>query len=387
MGFVLAFSLLGRAALLMLVGVLPVRVTLNSGDTQRGELVKIADSTVVVQSKSGPAELAFDDVLSLAPVKTDEATGPTSRVELAGGTRIAAQDFLLSGEVLTVEPRRQGALQIPVRQVKSIRFRGSSPVTDPQWLGLMGKPQRRDLLVIRRDGDRLDPTEGIIESVSKGKVRFNLDGESVDAPTARLEGVVFAGASTDPSSSSIQVYDRYGSKWLASSIETSDDLESLELEFGDSLSHTIALAHLESIRFSSGLTMLATQRPAGSTYQPYLASNVDGQLMRDWFGPSNKGESDLIMIGDSSIEYRLDEGFQTLAGAVRRDEDVTQAGMVSVNILLDREQVWSENITGAETLGFELPAEGSRRLRIEVDSGDDGDVGDRVIVVRPRLLK
>ena len=382
-----AFSILSRTAWLVLFGVLPVRITLNSGATQRGELVGIAESAVSIQSKSGPVRLAFDDILTLTPARTDEPTGPTSRITLAGGSRIAAQDFKLDGEVLIIEPRRQDVLRVPIKQIKSIRFRGASPVTDPMWLGLMDKTQRRDLLVIRREGDRLDPTEGIIESIDKEIVRFNLDGESVDAPTSRLEGVVFGGGSSDSKAASIQVTDRYGSKWLADSIATSDDMKTLRVGFGESLSHAIPLPHVESIRWSSGLTMLATQQPAESSYEAYLASNVDNQLMRTWFGPTPSGESNLIMIGDSSIEYRLDDGFQTLAGAVRRDDAVSQAGVVSVNLFLDDKQVWSEKITGGETLGFEIPIEGSKRVRIDLDIGEDGDVGDRVIVVRPRLLK
>tara|TARA_R110002049_G_scaffold2750_2_gene21454 strand:- start:238062 stop:239288 length:1227 start_codon:yes stop_codon:yes gene_type:complete len=387
LGFVFAFSILSRSALLILVAVIPARVTMNSGETLKGALVEINESAIVFQSETGSAELAFDDVLSLSPIERDEATGPTSRVTLVGGSKIAAQDFSLTGETLTIEPRRQDVVKVPVKQVRSIRFRVASPLTDPQWLGLMDKPLRRDLLVIRRDGDRLDPTEGIVESIGGGFVGFNLDGETVDAPTDRLEGVVFGGAAIDPNAASIQVTDRYGSKWMARSVRTSQDSKSLEIEINDALTHRIPLSHLDSIRWSGGLTLLAAQQPAAAAYTPYLKTEATDGLMRDWFGPSPVGDSDMLLIGDSSIEYRLDDGFQTFAGAVRRDEVVDQAGDVMVRIVLDGEQVWNEELSGGETLGFEIPAAGAKRLKIQVDSGDDGDVGDRVILLRPRMLK
>ena len=386
MSFVFAFSL-ARFVSLVLAAVIPVRATMNSGETIDGELVEIKDSSLVIQASSGASELAFDDVLSLAPAEVEERTGPTKRVTLADGTKIAVQDCALTDETLVAEPRRQPALRIPSKQLKAIRFRAASPVTDPQWLGLMDKPLRQDLLVIRREGGRLDPTEVIVESIRDETVKFNLDGETVDAPAERLEGVVFGGAPLERVASSIQVGDKFGSQWLATSIAVPIGSNTLELELLDSLSHTIPLSHLKSIRWSGGLTLLAQQDPADTSYTPDIETNVGSSLMKNWFGPAPIGEANLLMVGDSWAEYRLDEDFQTFAGVVHRDENVRQAGVAIVKILLDGKAVWNEELSNDDTLGFELPVKGAKRVRIEVDGGDDGEVGDRIIVSRPRMLK
>jgi len=389
LGIVPGVSWLTHGLLLVLVGVLPVHVTKNSGELIEGELLEIRDSTLVVQQGSGSTtvELAFDELLTLVPTKVEETIGPTQRVTLTDGTIIAAQDFSLRDEVLTVEPRRQTPIPLPVKQVRSIRFRVASPLTDPQWLGLLDRPQRGDLLVIRREGDRLDPTEGMVEAIADAKVAFNLDGTVVDAPINRLEGVVFGGASSPARSAAIQVTDRFGSRWLATSISTSQDGTSLKMQLGESLSHTVPLAQLESIRWSGGLTLLATQNPATSSYTPYLQSAIDNKLLESWFGPASDGDADLVMIADSHVEFRLDDDFRTFAGGVSRDDVVTQASQSVVRILFDAQEVWSERLVGAETLGFELPVQGAKRLRIEVKHGDDGDLGDRVRILRPRMLK
>ncbi len=58
-----------------------------------------------------------------------------------------------------------------------------------------------------------------------------------------------------------------------------------------------------------------------------------------------------------------------------------------MNIKLDGEVVWTESVTDAEPRGFELDFNKARRIILEVDAGDDGDVGDNIRFLRPRLLK
>ena len=72
---------------------------------------------------------------------------------------------------------------------------------------------------------------------------------------------------------------------------------------------------------------------------------------------------------------------------VRRDSSVSKAGDVHIKVMVDDKEVWNETLSDPQPRGFELKVRGARRVRFVADSGSDGDVGDTVRILRPRLLK
>jgi hypothetical protein len=151
--------------------------------------------------------------------------------------------------------------------------------------------------------------------------------------------------------------------------------------------HQLPLHQIESIRFTGGFTMLADEQPASTSLTPYLKIGVDEMLLNDFFGPAGDGDADLLMFGGSSIEYRIEEGYRVFAGTACRHQNVTRAGSVTVRIAFDGKMVWEQQLADGQPRGFELPLGRARRLSIEIDSDDDGDLGDKVRISRPRLLK
>jgi hypothetical protein len=288
---------------------------------------------------------------------------------------------------LIIEPRRQNPLHVPFKQVKAVRFRAAAPTTDPQWLGILERDQRGDALVIRRAGDRLDPQQGLVTGVSSEAIQFDLDGTPVNAPVDRLEGVVFGGAKEIESNANIQVSDVYGSSWAVMSLQPSDGEQPLKMQLSSSLQHELPLDQIGSIRWSGGVRMLADEMPASQEFRPYLTTSVDRKLQDAFFGPVVEGSTDLRMQGGSSIEFRIEPGYQTFSGAVSRHGNVAKAGSVTVRIELDGKVIWEQSLVDAELRGFELPLQGARRLAIRVDHDADGELGDTVRIARPRLLK
>ena len=109
--------------------------------------------------------------------------------------------------------------------------------------------------------------------------------------------------------------------------------------------------------------------------------------MTKWFGPGQSNESDLLLQGSSWVEYRVEPGFTRLTGAVGREPSVAKSGDVKVKVSVDGETKWDEKVEGDRLLGFDVQIDGGRRVRIEVDCGDDGDLGDTIRILRPRLTK
>ncbi len=394
-------TLLGAATL-------PVEITTNTGESLQGDLVAITESGVELKQSGKVRVIATESLQSLTVIKAEERGRPPIQVTLIGGSHLRVDQVQTDHQQMVIEARRQPTLSLPMDRVKAIRYRKPSSATDATWLGMIAKPARGDLLVIRRPGDRIDPTEGIITGISDGKVHFKMDGDTVAAPTRRLEGVIFGGTDRVTDSAEIIVTDLYGSTWAATSLlpsrfdQESDD-PSFRIQLDSKTIHGIPADLVHSIRWSGGLMMLANTPPAQSSVRPTLPIKwKDGQA-NAWFGIEsasgevNSGDTktmspsseshDLVLRGGASVTYRVKEGYRLLSGTVCRSKKIQSAGGVVVRIKLEDKVVWEEGFPDAQPRGFELELRQARRVTIEVDAGDDGDLGAVVRMIRPRLIK
>ncbi|TWU32922.1 NPCBM/NEW2 domain-containing protein [Novipirellula artificiosorum] len=388
--------MLTKLLLLFLVSVLPVRVSTIDGEGVDGTFAGLSESSLRIQTTGTEVQIPVADLSSLEPQQEPQGTGPTMRLVLEAGTEIAAQALTLSGETFSVELRRQETVSIPIQLARSIRFRPGNPKVDPAWLAKIEEGRRSDTLAIRREGDRLDFIEGLVVSISADAVRIEIDGETMDAPISRLEGVIFGGAKGANHPGDIQIVDVYGSRWSASDLLPCEAEGPLEIQLQGSIQHRIPLDQVKSIRWTGGVEMLAGMTPAIRSHRESIETQIDKSLLEAWFAPaavnskadgSSESTQDLLMFGRSFIEYRIDEGFQTFSAGVRRDGSVERATQAIVRVWVDGKVAWEKRFEGDEVVGLELPLDQARRLRIEVDSGQDGDIGDTFRISRPRLLR
>ncbi|MCO8120201.1 NPCBM/NEW2 domain-containing protein [Stieleria sp. TO1_6] len=368
-------------------GSVVVKVQTVSGQQIEGNWVGVTDQAIEIESDSTPQQVAIDNLLSLRPVATAESNGgPVIHVALSNGSSIAAQQLSWDEGTIQIEPRRQSVIAMPVDQVRSIRFRPGTAATDPQWLGLVEKDHRNDVMVIRRDNDQLDPIGGVVVGLDNDKLLFELDGDKIEAPLARLEGVVFRSTAAANTSPPVKVTDIYGSVFLSSRLEPSESVEAIEIRLPGQVTHQIKMDQIRSITWAGGRVMLSSESPAESEMTPYLSTKVPTKLIADWFGPHADGE-DLVTSAGGSVEYRVGAGFETLAGSVGRDQGVDVGGAVLIKILVDDQVQWEQTLADSTPMGFRIPVANARRVRLEVLPGDDGDVGDQVRFSKPRLIK
>jgi len=372
--------------LLSLVLSVPVEIETVSGDVQSGTWAGVGESAIRIRRDSGVVELPFDQIATLRPAEPPEEKNASGRrVLLVGGSEIAADRVTLREEQLTIDPRRQDDLVVPIQRVRAIRFRQPSAATDTQWLGLLEDDRRTDVMVIRR-GEQLDPIEGVVAGLTADSLQFELDGNAIDAPLDRLEGVLLRQTAGTEAKTTVKVVDQYGSVFHGTTLAPTDDSAGIEIRLPGDVRHTIRVEQIRSISWAGGLMLLARESPAELVMEAVLATAADRELVRNWFGPHGRGD-DLIAVAGGRIEYRVEDDYESFAGGVRRDADVVGGGRVTVRILVDGSVRWKETLTGSEAKGFRIPLADANRLRLEVDSGDDGDVGDTVRFVKPRLLK
>ncbi len=378
-----------------------VDLTANTGATQSGELVSVTETGIKIRQSEQTISIDNTELMSMEFKSVESRSAPSIRVFLVSGSQLVVDEVQIDGDEILIEPRRQASLRLPVKQVNAIRFRRPSAATDPVWLGMLETPSRGDRMVIRRSNDRLDPTDGIVNGIVDSKLIFDLDGDEISAPIDRLEGVIFGVTEQDGKSSGVMVTDAYGSTWAADALipirldQPAADL-GVRLRMSNDVVHTIPIDLVQSVRWSSGLMMLADAKPADLKVHPEFAIDWKNNASEKWFGPqqakannthASQPNHDLLFYGGTVVEYRVEKGFRLLTGSVRRADEIKNASSVTVRIKLDDELMWENDLPNADRLGFELELGEARRVKIEIDSGDDGDVGAMVSMIRPRFVK
>lgn len=376
-------------------GAISVRVDALDGTSKTGTLGGFSDSSVnLLGDDSTPESIAIDQVLAIHRLNPPPTTPPGSRLGLAGGSRLAIEGVKAEGSTATARVRGGGQFEVPLKQLRWIRFRNPSAAVDPQWLGLIERPRASDSLVIRRPGDAIDEVAGIVLAISDESISFSLDGDTMQAPIARLEGIVFtttgagAEAGQNASQGSVLVDDIFGSRFVATSLSGSGN-DAIELKLSEQLTYRMPLESISKIELTGSVEFLAMASPVESQYLPLVKIGITPELAGKWLSPEVVDGRDLMMRSASHIEYRLTEGFQTLVGSVDYDSQVASGGKCTMRILLDGKSVWEQSleVTDQSTRGFELPINGARRVRFEVAGAGDGDLGDTVRLRQPRIMK
>lgn len=359
------------------------------GKLVSGSVVAMDPQSIRLSVAGSEMRLELDDLSSLR-LDHPALTGPAGQVWLVGGSQIRIENAVLESgqDAITLRPRRQANVAVPLAMVRAIRFRGGTPTTDPVWLGLIAEGPRVDRLIARRGESSLEPIDGAVEGISRDAVSFLLSGNTIKAPLTKLEGVVFGGVAT-ADEAAIRVEDVYGSNWVARSIEmsaaASGKTPELRLDLAEGVTHRLPIDQVLSIQFRGGILALADAEIAKQQLKS-IVPGFDGSKWNAWLGPRMDAGA-VTMTADSSITFRLPDGYQRLVGSVRRNADVSQFGQTDVALWVDDEPVWQARLGGRETLGFELPIRGGRRFTVEVSGGDDSTVGDLVDWVDVRLLK
>ncbi|MEM9645355.1 MAG: NPCBM/NEW2 domain-containing protein [Planctomycetota bacterium] len=380
-------------------------VRANGAEESVGVLERLDEQGIgLLDSNQKTVSIKTDDLVSLTQVRPLDRTAPAIRVQLRSGTELSAQSVSMSSDNLSIEIRRQNDLSIPLKMVRSIRFRRASPNTDPKWLGLFEAEGRGDLLAARREGDNIDSIRGVVLSIASETVQVDLDGTTIPAPIEKLEGIIFGGSDRAPSANSaaVIVEDAYDSRWicrstkLVSSAPTVATPSMLEMNLVSGLRHVIPLEQVLRIKWAGSLVMLANLTAAESTQwtasdgisEPADIAPDHQKLMKTWLGPQATNDFNILMGSGSSLTYRRPESSNRLVGSVRRESAVLLGGRVTARVLVDGKVAWEQELKDVSPLGFDLPLGGNAsRIRLDVDASGDGVAGDLLRWTQPRFLK
>lgn len=346
-----------------------VTITTADGKTVQGEMVEIDERGVHFDDGSTTKILPLED-LSLVRAENPNQSPLPMRVQLAGGSQLRIAGLVWSDQTATITPARQSPIEIPVTQLRWVRFRTGNTATDPTWLGWLEEARRGDRLIVRRNEKALDAIDGTVVAISREAVDFEMRGNPVSAPIAKLEGVMLSNQAGDRPAPAIRLTDTSGSVWAAESIRWARQTPRVRVRLSGSLEHEIPIEQIQEFRFAGGVLALAEAevasasfgRPQGEASRAALKPALVAD-MKDWFEPRPDGG--VIRVNTpGDITFRIPAGYQRFAIAARRDREVSQFNPVELAVLLDGKVKWTGTLQDRQSLGLELELADARQLTL-----------------------
>ena len=376
-----------------------------TGPTFQARWVGVEDDVVLIQQDGQPERLAWSRLWEITPVAPAEATGSlmTVWIELIDGSKLLADRYQVSAGVAQLRLIGGPELEIRTRSIRSVRFRdhSASPELANQWQGIVSGRHAGDVVVIRRQ-ESLDFLEGALSNVSDDVVRFDFDGETIEANRQRLDGLIYYHPLARQLPPRVcQLIDVSGSRWMAQSFTLDGDTVRWTTPTGVSVA--FPMERIKKLDFSAGNTVwLSDLEPESVQRRSFVASQLPQESLDRLFGPRRDQSFSggpmmldgvtysrgLALTSRTEITFRLAEDFRRFHAMVGIDDAVRDAGHVELVISGDGRELFNRTVTGRDqAFPIELEISGIRRLKILVDFGEQMDIADHLNLSDARLTK
>ena len=190
-------SMFAVFALSLLLSVaIDVEVRTVDGSSAAGTMAALdAEQVQLVHADASKSSLPMESVLSIS--RMPEAAAPkfvvdAMQVTLVCDSKLTARALESADGLVDLSTALGHRLQFDLGLLRSVRFNPPSAL-DQQWNDLLGSELVGDVVVIRRGPASLDYLEGVVRGFTADSVSFELDGELIEVPRRKLEGVVFFG--------------------------------------------------------------------------------------------------------------------------------------------------------------------------------------------------
>ncbi|UUO08970.1 NPCBM/NEW2 domain-containing protein [Blastopirellula sp. J2-11] len=381
-----------------------VDVETLDGRTMHGELRQLSADEIGLRTSVGDETFPYDSLMRVD--FPGEETSPESGgalLQLADGSRLEVKNFILENRKFIVTSQNFDLFEVPATALRMLRLDGDQRSFDKRWDQLLEEKILGDAVVIRR-GDDLSYQEAIIQSIIDGKASIQLDELEAKIPLSKMAGLLFYQRNNRKLATPICKLElQDGGVIFAGKIMLDEQLLQIESVSGGKFA--VALAALKAIDFAAGnIIPLTDLSPDQDAWTSFIPSNLSRDQLSLIYAPDVRTGSaaqplELSLAGEAKsfangialhahteLTYLLPEDvrqFYAFAGL-----PAGASGPLQLTITADKtvlvDQVLDENQTSLDIHG---DVRGARRLKIVVDFAGNGDLGDRVYLCQPRLIK
>ncbi|HEX8325086.1 MAG TPA: NPCBM/NEW2 domain-containing protein [Tepidisphaeraceae bacterium] len=423
-----SFALLRTLPLLLVLAAVAGAATVRRAEetTLTGRLVAVRDGKLrLATDAAAPVEVPLDDIVEVV-LADAPATGPAVRqvttlpitkrndpVTQAASTTSRPttvdtrpwQVQLSTGDTLTLTPsgwsggRVSGTvsgvpLDVPVAAVRDLWCGAANQVAEAKALGEAGGAD--DIAFAVRDG-KIIAVRGVAEGVEDKALRFKFGDQTRSIALARLVGVVFARpvtAADAPAAAPQQAFVLASGNALPGTWTSIDDKSvGLTTTWGQAL--TLPRRDVTRIAFRNGRVLsLSDLTPARVEQTPYfdrllgwkIDRALDDKPLQLTDGPVARG---LAVHARTQLTYALNGQFVQFRSRVGFQQPAGRSGDAVVRVTADGRTLFEKPRAKGTDAPFDVTVDvsGVQSLTLDVDFGQDQDVGDRVVWANARLLR
>jgi hypothetical protein len=318
------------------------------------------------------------------------------QARLAGGDQVSGELLGWDDKALRLKTL-YGELSIPVKQLREV-WHGSSDEIEKARVAVRsaGAAAPTEDTAFARKDDQVIPVSGLVRGSSADALNFRFRDEDKQIKLERLVGVILAVAEDLAADDSLQQSLVFASGDVVSGRWTSleNGAVTLVTPWNDTLK--VPVRSFDRIRTKNGrLVFLSDLAPAAVEQTPYfdrmLAFRTDKSLTG---GPIKLSDGEhpkgLSVHSRTVLRYDIGRKYEKFRAKLGFQQPEGKGGRAAVRVLGDNDKLLHEiaDARGDQpAVDLDLNVSGVSRLTLEVDFGDEQDVGDRVVWADARLLR
>lgn len=394
----------------------PVQVVNLAGDVILGSIESLSSKSVAIKSDEKSVAIPVAEILLIRSAQSQPAASSENLIEirLVDSTRLFVKSLTTTDakpasaktKVLTAMHPRLGELTIPTTSVFSVRFAASDPKIDGEWVQLLDRAMKKDVIAVRK-GDLLDHLDGVIGSLNEATLQFQMDGDEIAVKREKVFGLIYSKRESLFKKSIAQLELICGDKLSLKQIEWDGVKWKARLVAGIDIDFTPDL--FQTLDYSLGKVIyLSDMEPRQYVLKEWSASFSNFKVFeyrrdKDFEGkPISLGGKSypkgLAIHSQTQLKYRFGGEFRRFQ-AVMGIGDEVPLGDVDVTLKGDNRVLFKGAVKASEvddrgTLRRAIPqtldidVTGVIEFEIFVDYGSDQrDIGDRLYLANARAVK
>lgn len=358
-----------------------VRVVRLDGEEVVPRSLKIDPSgKAVIETDEGPVEIPIRDLRSISfpQRKADRPMGPA--LFLAGGGILPGEVTRADGRSVRFRSRLVPEVEIPLSAVRALRL-PVQKIDDPAFEDRMEKDGGGDSIFVMSEG-KLLRVPGAFRALDSETLSLVWEGQEKTVPREKVYGVVLAGGDAGDGDRSARVALIDGGR-LEGEIR---EMDGEHLRLGLPAGADLTVSRLGVVRIdilSDRLVFVSDLEPEKVEEVPYFNTvwphrrdrSLDGGPIRLGGKTYEKG---LGVHSRCVLTYDLGGDFQTFSAVIGIDDETKDLGHVVFRVRADGETLFdSGGVGGADDpRRIQVDIGGRETLILEVDFGDDLDIGD-----------
>jgi len=372
------------------------------GTLESGKLISFSDTQIELSSENGKLVIARESIKSIRFGEYNKIEAEKAHIkfplalELRDGSISHASEISGSSDLWQVETA-QGRLLLAANSLSQVRFRQLDEKETLAWESIKAEKRSADEIVISRGMGNVDRASGVINSINKDTVAFDFEGQSLNAPRAKLVGVIWMRQPLERIQPGARIVLIDGSVWLATKIQwnargDTDQLKwktAIDIDWSCPSNQVVEIdMSAANVRWLAEADML--ERKATSRVSVQSPITIRDKL----FGPqfvspnalANQSDQDLVFASPGEITFRVPEGFQYYAAKIGRRSTGDSQSQVSVEIWQADERLFQAVLPDdLSDIAVKVSVTPGKRLRIAVVSDSSLAAGTKVQWTQPRF--